>query len=279
MSDILTQAIELLDDMSFSDLLSLNQQLAVALRKKRGSKSAGGGGGGEKKTRPLALGTAAWIAFVKYCKTEYEDRFDGLKKEAEKLAVCKEIRAEDPELYEEFVARFKAENGAEEESEEEEVKPKKATPTPKKATPAPAKKEASLAAAAKKTPEAKPKAPTPAPKKTKKSATSDSESEAEAPTPVSNMAAKMKAMKEAAAAKKAAAEAKKAEEAAAAAAKKAKSPSAEAEEAGLDKITINETQYFLEKDSGALFMVLDDGSLGAQIGTYAPEEEDQIKWD
>lgn len=315
----LSQAIELLSEMSVKDMLSLNETLASKLCKSKGVKVSG------KKVRDpdapkrqAAVGTMAWIAFVKNCKEEDPTRFEGVKKEAEKLSICKEIRAEDPDAYNQFVEEYKAEHSVDADSDAEsqvsEAKAKKAAPAKK--APAKAKKaqkeesdseeseaEEKPAKAKKAAPKDKKSAPAPAAKgKGKKAKEADSEDDSEA---------KAQAVKEKLAALKAGAKAKKEKEASPfsdeesgpvpkkaaagggapvkkgvkkatpAAEAKAKKSGVEVDDS-FEKITIGEDiECWLDKSSNSLFEVAEDGKVGTvRIGTYQPENaEEPIKYD
>jgi hypothetical protein len=109
------QIVALFESLSFAEKLSLNERLATAMRKE------GGGAAGKKRgpkakdgeakpKRKAALGTLAWMAYVKHIKDTRPDALEGLTKEAEKLTSIKVIRAEDPEGYKSFVAAWKEEH-------------------------------------------------------------------------------------------------------------------------------------------------------------------------
>jgi hypothetical protein len=110
------QIITLFESLSFAEKLSLNERLATAMRKEGGGAAAGKKRGpkakadGDKPKRKAALGTLAWMAYVKHIKTTKPDALEGLTKEAEKLAIIKGIRAEDPDGYNTFVAAWKEEH-------------------------------------------------------------------------------------------------------------------------------------------------------------------------
>ena len=175
------QITALIGELSFSEKLTINEQLASAIRKEGKVKSKGDKE--DKPKRKAALGTLAWTAYVKHIKTTQPDAFEGITKESEKLVIVKGIRADDPDGYKTFTDEWKAsreasdaasvaESVAEEsvaetasvaeaEAEEEPVPAPAPAPAPKKivkaAAPAP-KKEAPAAA------------PAPAPKAAEKAA-------------------------------------------------------------------------------------------------------------
>ena len=109
----------LIESLSFAEKLSLNERLAGIIRKegggaaggkKRGPKAKIGADGEPKPKRKAALGTLAWMAYVKHIKDTQPEALEGHTKEAEKLAIIKGIRAEDPEGYNTFVAEWKEEH-------------------------------------------------------------------------------------------------------------------------------------------------------------------------
>ena len=109
----------LIESLSFAEKLSLNERLAGIIRKegggaaggkKRGPKAKIGADGEPKPKRKAALGTLAWMAYVKHIKDTQPEALAGHTKEAEKLAIIKGIRAEDGEGYNTFVAEWKEEH-------------------------------------------------------------------------------------------------------------------------------------------------------------------------
>ena len=152
----ISELISQVADLSISDKLSLIDSVVASIRKEGGMPAKKTKAKGEKAEkvekadkpkRKAALGTLAWTAYVKHCKTTMPDSFEGLSKESEKLVVVKGIRAEDPEGYTTFTEAWKAEHAetasvsdassvAETESVAEEPKVvKKAAPKPKAAEP------------------------------------------------------------------------------------------------------------------------------------------------
>lgn len=111
------QIVTLFESLSFAEKLSLNERLSTILRKEGGGAAAAGKKrgpkaktDGEKPKRKAALGTLAWMAYVKHIKETRPDILDGLTKEAEKLVIIKGTRAEDPDGYNSFVAAWKEEH-------------------------------------------------------------------------------------------------------------------------------------------------------------------------
>jgi hypothetical protein len=169
MSEMITQVA----DLSLADKLSLIDSVIASIRKEggiAGKKKAKGekATSDEKKPkRKAALGTLAWTAYVKHCKTTMPESFEGLSKESEKLVIVKGIRAEDPEGYTAFTEAWKLEHAevsdasvseAETESVAEEVvAPVKAKPVSAKAAAKPAAAPKPAAAAAAAEPKAAPK--------------------------------------------------------------------------------------------------------------------------
>ena len=173
MSESFEQVLSLMSELSFSDKLRLNAELATSLKKEGKTGSVTKGVKKEKTGRTAAPGTLAWVAFVKHCKDTMPERFTDTTKEPERLTICKAIRAEDPESYKTFTEDFKAEHA----SSKEEVSEPEPEPVPvkTKAEKMAAAKTALAAAAAKKTaapaaPAAKKPAAPAAPKKPVKKA-------------------------------------------------------------------------------------------------------------
>ena len=117
MSSAIEQINTLLASLSFAEKLTLNEQIAGALRKEGGGvKPAAKGGKKSKKgsknadaepKRKAAAGTLAWTAFVKHIKETQPAAFVGVSKESDKLTVVKGIRAENMAAYDSFVAEWK----------------------------------------------------------------------------------------------------------------------------------------------------------------------------
>lgn len=263
--------ITAIEALPFADLLRLNADLATLLKKEGKTGAVGKAAKKEKKEkdpdapkRPLAAGTAAWMAFVKHCKSETPDRFEGISKESEKLAICKAIREEDKGAYEAFCKSFIAEHPE-----------------------LPAKKERPAAG-----------------KKAKKAAEdsddedSESESESEAPAPApapkplsaAEKAAKLAALKKgaaggasAASSPKPAAPAKKEEKKAkeekpkkkeVKKAKKEEKP-AEEEEPAMPKKEIAGASYWFDPETNGLWKVEEGDGFGAWVGYFQPEDEEE----
>ena len=109
------QITALIGELSFSEKLSINEQLASAIRKEGKVKSKGDKA--DKPKRKAALGTLAWTAYVKHIKTTQPDAFEGITKESEKLVIVKGIKAEDPAGYASFTEAWKAEQVIDDEVE------------------------------------------------------------------------------------------------------------------------------------------------------------------
>lgn len=111
------QIISLFEGLSFADKLSLNERLASAMRKEGGGQTATPqkkrgpkaktADGEPKPKRKAAIGTLAWMAYVKHIKETRPGDMEGLSKESEKLTLIKGIRAEEPDAYNAFVAEWK----------------------------------------------------------------------------------------------------------------------------------------------------------------------------
>jgi hypothetical protein len=154
MSSAIEQINTLLASLSFSEKLTLNEQIAGALRKegggvkpvaaKGGKKSkksakntdAGSESEGEAKPkRKAAAGTLAWTAFVKHIKETQPEAFESVSKESDKLRIVKGIRSENMAAYDSFVEDWKAKYAAAEKSEassvaEEAEEAEEAAPAP-----------------------------------------------------------------------------------------------------------------------------------------------------
>jgi hypothetical protein len=111
------QIISLFEGLSFADKLSLNERLASTIRKEGGGQTATPqkkrgpkaktADGQPKPKRKAAIGTLAWMAYVKHIKETRPGDMEGLSKESEKLTLIKGIRAEEPDAYKAFVAEWK----------------------------------------------------------------------------------------------------------------------------------------------------------------------------
>lgn len=184
MSESFDQIVSLMSELSFSDKLRLNAELATSLKKEGKTGPVGKGVKKEKKEggekRVCATGTLAWFAFVKHCKETMSDRFEDIGLEKDRLVICKAIRAEDDAAYKTFVENFKAEH-ASSESEPEPVPEPVQTKEQKMAAlkAAMAKKPVVPAAAAPAKTTKKPAAAPAAPKKAVKKAAPKKEKEEE----------------------------------------------------------------------------------------------------
>ena len=252
-------------DLSLADKLSLIESITASIRKEGGMPAIkkakavkGEKDGAPKPKRKAALGTLAWTAYVKHCKTTMPDSFEGLTKESEKLVVVKGIRAEDPEGYTSFTEAWKAEH-AEVASDASEAESVADTASVAEPVPEPV--------AVKKVVKAAPKA---APKVEKPAAAAAAAAAAAKP-----------AAKPAAAPKAAAKAAAKAEKPAAAAAKpvKAVKKAAKVEEPPpMPQKEIDGTPYWHDPESNGLWEVTGetvvDGT-GSWIGYYQPGNEEE----
>ena len=267
--------LEALAALSFADKLLLNEELATALRKEGKSGAVGKALKKEKKAkdpsaapRKTAVGTMAWIAFVKHCKTTLPERFTECAKEPERLQVAKAIRAEDEAAYKEFCEKFKEEHasaaGSDEDSSDSEASPRAAAPAPapKEAKPAaisPAEKAAKLAALKK------------GPALAGGAAAAAGGGAAAAPTPKEKPAAAKKEKKAAPAKEEKPAKAKKEP-------KSAKKPAAAAaEEAAPEWATkeIDGCTYFFDPETNGLWNREEDGGFGAWVGRFQPGNEEE----
>jgi hypothetical protein len=186
------QITTLLDTLSFAEKLSLNERIAIAIRKEGGGKSGGKAVKSKSKSkdsedaeakpkRKAAAGTLAWTAFVKHIKTTQPDIFEGVTKESDKLVIVKGIRAEDMDAYNAFVTEWKEKYAVSEaspsEAEPEEAEAEAEAEVEEAAPPPPVKKQktaaeklAELKAAAALKPSAAPAPAAPAAKKEVKKA-------------------------------------------------------------------------------------------------------------
>jgi hypothetical protein len=110
MSSTVDQITALISELSFTEKLTINEQLASSIRKE--GKGTKGKSTGEKPKRKAALGTLAWGAYVKHIKMTQPDAFEGITKESEKLVIIKGIRAEDSDGYTSFTEAWKKEHAS-----------------------------------------------------------------------------------------------------------------------------------------------------------------------
>ena len=248
------QIITLFESLSFAEKLSLNERLATAMRKEgggaAGKKRASKAKDGEQKPkRKAALGTLAWMAYVKHIKDTQPDMLEGHTKESEKLAIIKGIRAEDAEGYKAFCEAWKEEHkddasAASVASEVSEAEEEEAAPAPVSA-PAPkvqtgAEKIAAVKAA-KAAAAAAPKAAAATPAKA-------------APKAAAKTApgAPKKAVKAAAAPKK--------------------------EELDMPVLTLDDVEYWHDPSSNFLWLKTGDSTvdgMGDEVGYYQPENAEE----
>ena len=113
----MTDMISQVADLSLADKLTLIDSVVASIRKEGGMpgkkakvSKADKAEKADKPKRKAALGTLAWTAYVKHCKTTMPESFEGLSKESEKLVIVKGIRAEDPEGYTAFTEAWKLEH-------------------------------------------------------------------------------------------------------------------------------------------------------------------------
>jgi len=248
------QALSLIGEMPFADKLRFNTELATLLRKEGKSGAVGKAAKKEKKSkdpsikRTAAPGTQAWIAFVKHCKDTMSERFTECTLEKERLAVAAAIKAEDKDVYDAFVVKFKSDHpvvlqgdnsASPSEDEAEDVSPPAPAPTPVPTLSAKEKleklKAVTATAALKK---AEPKA------------------KAEKPVVSPKAKAEPKAKKEV---KKAAPKAKAAEKT--------------VEEAAMPKKQIDGTDYWFDPDTNGLYNIV-DGGFGAWVGYFQPDNNE-----
>jgi len=253
-------------ELSFSDKLRTISEIATLLRKegsvsskktnanaKASKSSKSKDSDAPKVKRVQAVGTRAWMAFVKHCKLTMADRFTETTKEPERLTICKAIRAEDPSAYEAFVAEFKTANSVTADSEIESI--------------ASAEVEAEVEADAEEKPTKAKAKPAKAVEDVKAKPAKDVEKAkpakaAEAAKPTASKA-------DASANAKPKKVVKKAEK------KVEKKAEANAEADEIPRITINGKEYFHMKDTNGLFKVGEDNTFGAWVGYYQPDNEEE----
>jgi hypothetical protein len=252
MSDAVDSILEQIAELSFSEMLQLNASLALLIKKEGKGGAVGRAVKKDKKAkdpdapkRQAATGTLAWIAFVKKIKEEHPDLFVDCTREPERLAIVKDYRAENMEEYKDFVKTFK-EDADEAGSEEEDEAP---APPVKKAAPA------------KKTAAAAPKTPAPVEKKEDKLAAVRALAEAK-----KKAAAAKPAEKKEAPPKK---EVKKT-----VAAKTAPAPAEEEDDESMGKITVDGTEYWVDKKTNGLYTLEEGDGFGPWVGYYQPETKD-----
>lgn len=252
------QALSLIGEMPFADKLRFNTELATLLRKEGKSGAVGKAAKKEKKSkdpsnkRTAAPGTQAWIAFVKHCKDTMTERFTECTLEKERLAVAAAIKAEDKDVYDAFVVKFKSdhpvvlqgENSASPSEDEAEDTP----PAPPAPTPVPT--AVPTLSAKEKLEKLKASSATAALKKTE-------------PKPVAAPKAKAEKPKAEPKAKK---EVKKA-------APKAKAAEKPVEEAAMPKKQIDGTDYWFDPETNGLYNIV-DGGFGAWVGYFQPDNKE-----
>jgi hypothetical protein len=285
------QITTLIGELTFDEMIRLNKTIATSLassvpagaggkKVKMSKKNAKEASGEPKEKKKVALGTAAWMAFVKHCKSdpEHTERFSEVTLEKERLVICKAIRAEDGAAYDAFVTKFKEEHAEDSASDSASVTSESsmteaaAPAAAAAAEPAPEKVKKTLspehlaklkagrekAAAAKKAAAAPEPAPAPAPAPAKTVA-------AAAPAPAKAAAAAPAPAKAAAAAPVAKKQVKKATPAPA----PAPAPVAEEEETFCKK-NINGKDYWLDTSAKSLYECDEDDSWGAFVGKWQP---------
>ena len=248
MSELISQVA----DLSLADKLSLIDSVIASIRKEggiAGKKKEKAEKDANKPKRKAALGTLAWTAYVKHCKTTMPDSFEGLSKESDKLVIVKGIRAEDPEGYTAFTEAWKLEHAetasvsdasSAEEAEEEVVPKAKPVSAPKAAkAEKPVKVEKPAAAAA-----------VPKPVKVAKAAEKAAEKPVEKPAAKPAPKAVKKAVKK-------------------------------VEEPSMPQKEIDGVSYWHDPESNGLWEVtgptVADGT-GSWIGYFQPDEEEPIRF-
>jgi hypothetical protein len=298
--------------LSLTDKLQLNAQLAALMAGGEASEApasakAGKAAAKAKKPsaragKPAAPGTKAWSAFIEHCRATMPERFASAPPK-DRMVIAKAIKAEDPEAYKAFSAKYVAEHPASEvasvasssdaEQAASELIPFRDWGSASENAAWVAQRKAEKAEKAEKVEKAE---------KAEKAEKVEKAEKAEKPKRVMSdeQKAKMKAGREAAKAAKDAAiaagetPAPKAKKAASKAPKKAtaapasvggggsvaaaaaSSPSGAAlsqpvfeEDAGLTKVTVGGDEYFLQTATNDLYAI-DGQDMGAFVGRYDP---------
>ena len=276
------QITTLIGELTFDEMIRLNKTIATSLassvpagaagkKVKMSKKNAKDAGGEPKEKKKVALGTAAWMAFVKECKSNptHAERFAEVTLEKERLVICKAIRAEDGAAYDAFVTKYKEEHADDSSDSASVISETQSVAEAPAAAPAPvadkvkktlspehlAKLKAGRekAAAAKKAVAAPAPAPAPAPAAAAKSATPAPAAKSAAPAP----AAKKQVKK------------------AAAAPAPAPAPAPVEEDEAFTKKTISGRAYWLDTAANSLYDCEDDDSWGAFVGKWQPDNHEE----
>jgi len=109
--------------LSLTDKLQLNAQLAALMaggevsEAPASAKAAKASAKAKKPSaragKPAAPGTRAWSAFVEHCRATMPERFASAPPK-DRMVIAKAIKAEDPEAYKAFAAKYVAEHPASE---------------------------------------------------------------------------------------------------------------------------------------------------------------------
>lgn len=242
----ITAIMSQIQSLSAADKLLLNQQLATSMLPSKASPAKSS----SRKGKPAAAGTLAWTAYVAHVQKTMPERFAPPALPKERLSIAGAIRLENPEDYKSFCEKFIAEMPAREsdsESVAESVatapsvtsdKPKRVISEEQKAK---MKAGREAAAAAKKEAVA--------------NGTYVAKTKGEKPAKVKAEKPKAKAAKAAAA--------------------PAPAPVA-AVDSSLEKITVDGVTYWLNTANNNLYDLESDESMGAFVGSYTPEDADNV---
>ena len=261
------QITTLIGELTFDEMIRLNKTIATSLassvpagtagkKVKMSKKNAKDASGEPKEKKKVALGTAAWMAFVKECKSNptHAERFAEVTLEKERLVICKAIRAEDGAAYDAFVTKYKEEHADDSSDSASVISETQSVAEAPAAAPAPVADKvkktlspehlAKLKAGREKAAAAKKAvaAPAPAPAAAAKSA---------APAPAAK-----KQVKKAAAAP-------------------APAPAPVEEDEAFTKKTISGRAYWLDTAANSLYDCEDDDSWGAFVGKWQPDNHEE----
>lgn len=244
----ITAIMSQIQSLSAADKLLLNQQLATSMlpAAKASAKSS------SRKGKPAAAGTLAWTAYVAHVQKTMPERFAPPAQPKERLSIAGAIRLENPEDYKSFCEKFIAEMPARD-SDSESVAESVAT--------APSVTSDKPKRVISEEQKAKMKAGRESAAAAKKEAVANGTYVAKSKTK-GEKPAKVKAEKPAKAAKAAKAVA-------------VAAPVATVD-SSLEKITVDGVTYWLNTANNNLYDLESDESMGAFVGSYTPEDADNV---
>jgi hypothetical protein len=254
----------LVSSLTPSEKLQLNTELAATMA---GGKIAPAAKT-SRKGKPAAPGTMAWSAFIEHAKTTMPERFAPPALPKDRMAIAKAIKAEDPEAYKAFCAKYVAEHPKAEVSDAASDAGSKASEPAADAKPEKADKPKRVMTDEQKAKmkEGREKA---------KAAKDAAKAAGETPPPKKAKAAPKVKSKELIAAET---QAKTGGSGIPPAPAAVSIPQPVFEDCGMEKVTIEGDEYFLCTANNNLYTVEKDG-LGAYVGRYEPTEEEKINFD